>query len=256
MSCQVWGVFSIQRVLCHNARRFLGGGKREQGVNADPSAITYAVKVVQDTADFRREVDALEAIAALNPPDFYAVGAVPMNGDPSLFREGSGWVTGKSLTMPNGIERWWWKLSQPLSELEGGVSEPEGGVIFMQHGRSRFTDEPWDTSVVGGLCGSLRRAHSAGFLHCDIRESNVVYFQTLGWQLVDYGLSCRIDSNEVYDLAHADVEGAQARGAGPRVRRFLDFHERFHWTVADDYEMLLKMVGLLLYNEERRGGDS
>lgn len=94
-----------------------------------------------------------------------------------------------------------------------------------------------------GVCRSLRLAHSVGILHCDLRLSNVLQFGTNDFQLVDFGLSCTTEGkdNDPYDLQSG---GSQAAGVGPRLRQLLDTNGRVVWTPADDYEMLLRMLGV------------
>ena len=93
-----------------------------------------------------------------------------------------------------------------------------------------------------GVCKSLSLAHSVGIFHCDLRRSNVLKFGADDFQLVDFGLSCSIQGeyNDPYDLQRG---GSQASSVGPRVRRLLDANTEVVWTAADDYEMLLHMMG-------------
>ena len=93
-----------------------------------------------------------------------------------------------------------------------------------------------------GVFHSLQVAHQARIFHCDIRESNVLYFDGVGWRLVDFGLSCKVDHG-AYDL-HLD-SGAQADGVGPRVKCCLQNDLPIHWNAGDDYEMTMKMFGVL-----------
>ena len=101
-----------------------------------------------------------------------------------------------------------------------------------------------DPGLCEGVCRSLRLAHSVGILHCDLRLSNVLRFGSHDFQLVDFGLSCTTDNkyNNPYDL---QLGGSQASSVGPRLRQLLKEEEKpsVAWTVADDYEMLLCVMG-------------
>lgn len=93
-----------------------------------------------------------------------------------------------------------------------------------------------------GVCQSLQVAHQAGIFHCDIRKSNVLYFDAIGWRLVDFGLSCEV-AHDKYEL---DLDsGAQANGVGPRVKGCLQNGLAIRWNAGDDYEMTMKMFGVL-----------
>jgi hypothetical protein len=83
-----------------------------------------------------------------------------------------------------------------------------------------------------------------GILHCDLRRSNVLQFGTNDFQPVDFGLSCTVEGkhNNPYDL---QASGLQASGVGPRLRQLLDTDGRVVWTAADDFDMLLHMLGVL-----------
>jgi serine/threonine protein kinase len=114
-----------------------------------------------------------------------------------------------------------------------------GGVIFMRPGQQC---ELQTSGLCEGVCLSLRVAHAAGILHCDLRASNVLHFAGAGYQLIDFGLSCSIEgkNNAPYEL-HS--RGSQAAAVGPRVRELFLTDDQVVWTVADDYEMMLGMLG-------------
>lgn len=109
----------------------------------------------------------------------------------------------------------------------------DGGAIFVRVGTDDST-VPW-TDLVDGACESFRLAHSAGYLHCDIRRSNIMKFGNK-WCLIDFGLSWVLSNSDAYELEPR----AQLDGVGPRVRDC--YGQEIHWTIGDDYEMLLKML--------------
>ena len=108
----------------------------------------------------------------------------------------------------------------------------------MKYGYAKKVQDGAMSDVWMGVSASLRVAHLAGILHCDIRESNLLFFDDIGWRLVDFGLSCKNDGNP-YDLK--SDSGEQANGVGPRVKKCLAENQSFHWTIGDDYEMLMQM---------------
>jgi hypothetical protein len=116
----------------------------------------------------------------------------------------------------------------------------QGGVVFMRRGQR--CDRVDVLGMCEGVCRSLRLAHSVGVLHCDLRLSNVLQFGA-NFRLVDFGLSCTVkgENNDPYELQKG---GSQAAGVGPRLHQLLGAGEKVVWTVADDYEMLLRMLGV------------
>lgn len=120
-------------------------------------------------------------------------------------------------------------------------ADVEGGAIVMTPGHALQKD--WKPSdICADVCKSLQAMHTAGYLHCDIRENNVLFFSTRQcYQLIDFGLSIAA-TNRSYQL----VKGSeQAMAAGPRVRGCLARGEETQWTVDDDYEMLMVLLGLI-----------
>jgi hypothetical protein len=76
----------------------------------------------------------------------------------------------------------------------------------------------------------------------------VLQFAGTGCQLVDFGLSCGIEddnnnNHQPYNLLQRG--GSQTTAVGPRVRDLLccDDEVLVTWTVANDFEMLLGMLG-------------
>ncbi len=109
----------------------------------------------------------------------------------------------------------------------------------MRHGQQFAAYSP---GMCEGVCRSLRLAHSVGVLHCDLRLSNVLQFGTNDVQLVDFGLSCSFrENNNPYDLQSGS---SQALSVGPRLRQLQSSGGPIYWTAADDYEMLLSMLGM------------
>jgi serine/threonine protein kinase len=233
----------MSRVYAVNLPAYFNWGSNPNtlGIDVIPGATTYALKIVHEHKEYAQEVEALSAIAkmaAKNSTSFYAIGAVPgsSSSKAALF-DGGTWPLCKVDTRDvNPFEKYWW------SSRKDNIDEcgQEGGAIIMLYGRALDAESEWK-EVVLGICNSLRLAHSANVLHCDIRRSNVLRFD-YGWGLIDFGLSCLVDSQEPYQLINY---GAQAAGAGPRVRRCLENNNDIYWTVADDYEMLLKMIDAL-----------
>jgi hypothetical protein len=233
--CRIkWLASSMSRVYAVTKPKYYtwGGNQKTLGINATDSA-TYALKVVRGTTDYDREVAALTAVATETDSkklDFYALGCFKNE------RIGSTRFAGHASWADLGIEKplpdanhWWGRRCFDRDEY--------GGVIFMRVGIDDST-VPW-TDLVGGACESLRLAHSAGYLHCDIRRSNIMKFRNK-WCLIDFGLSLPLSksNSDAYELE----PGAQADGVGPRVRGCYDQEENIHWTIGDDYEMLLKML--------------
>jgi len=253
-------------------QQFSLGAKSCLGVNCLPDAVTFVVKVVRGAhADlFAPEVIALQKMADSFPKfTFYALGYFPQNpevkkpGPPFLLvlfyhascicpavvrppstiffgHSGVHWF-GQAPPRPSQFSASatitpfaaWWNV---LCENE------EGGVIFMRRGHPcSSVDLP---GICEGVCRSLRLAHSVGIMHCDLRLSNVLQFGTDDFQLVDFGLSCTNTGDEnSYEVM---MGGSQAVGVGPRLRQLMDTRKSglVQWTFADDYEMLLRMLGM------------
>lgn len=208
-------------------------------LSIDATKIRYAVKVVrEDYENYSRERDALKAIALVDPST-YAIGYVNQGGEAATFGLSIPWEKGEPIAAPKGEgDRWWWNLSKTNGNEEGG------GAIFMKYGRvPREGDDR--SKICLGVCKSLQFAHEAGILHCDIRKSNILFFEGVGWRLVDFGLCCKNDESP-YDLT-AD-SGAQAEGVGPRVKTCLENKQPFYWRVGDDYEMQMQLFRL--FDEE------
>ena len=204
------------------------GGERKIGIDSRHEAISYVVKVVEDTDTYQREFDALKLMAANEPANFYALGGVPADSDAVLFGKAS-WFSVKVFLEDYCEDSHWWELH--------GVTSQEGGVIFMHAGVGLEESTKWN-DVVDGICKSLRSAHKANLLHCDIRRSNVLKFGG-EWRVVDFGLCCQLGAESPYSMQNY---GAQAAGVGPRVRGLLDEKESITWRIANDYEMLLHML--------------
>ena len=201
----------------------------ELGVNVSLGRITYAIKVIRSTLSYNRESEALRDIARGAGSEFYALGCAPCGAGPvQVFLHKALDDVGEVLPY-DGDFGWWNTIVAPV----------DGGVILMKHGdttaKDAFAEDaalPLD--VKKDLLNSLRHAHSAKVLHCDLRRENFVRFGG-SWQVIDYGESVREGSTENYDL----TAGWQADRAGPRVRMMFLTKAEFQWHVADDYEMLI-----------------
>jgi hypothetical protein len=118
----------------------------------------------------------------------------------------------------------WWEAGPPGNEIPPGV-------VLMRPGKP-VADVSAD--VFAGVCASLRVAHAAGYVHCDIRLPNLLIFPT-GIQLVDYGLSHKIGADVTIQ-----AESGQGRAAGGAVRELLGIGGAHvvKWNQVDDFEML------------------
>jgi len=231
--CQVkWLASSMSRVYAVTMPEYYqwGNNQRILGINVATScSATYALKVVQSTEDYQREVDALDAVAketASEKLEFYALGCFEKGTGPKCFQGHTSWANLEVVTPSSRVDGWWEKDF----DLNGN-----GGVIFMRVGINNKT-VPW-TDLVDGVSESLRLAHKAGYLHCDVRRSNIMKFGNK-WCLIDFGLSCKLEDPNNYDLE----PGAQADSVGPRVKGCYRRNCPIHYTIGDDYEMLLTMM--------------
>lgn len=114
----------------------------------------------------------------------------------------------------------------------------KGGLIIMQCGN--YDDKV--TADASPQCWfdinhDLYEMHKRGYLHCDIRLSNIMKFGER-WHLIDYSLS--VPSNNVITVNRTSGQG---KGCGGRVKSLLEKSTSdeisVKWTRQDDHDMLL-----------------
>jgi hypothetical protein len=120
-----------------------------------------------------------------------------------------------------------------------------GGAVLMRVASHAFSAASLGPSIRGAQ-RSLISSHRAGFVHCDIRPQNLLFFGEHGWQLVDYG-----ESSAVGAVSNIPLSSAQLLAAGQRVKALAETAVGsetgatsigIRWTPADDYEMLTELV--------------
>jgi serine/threonine protein kinase len=133
------------------------------------------------------------------------------------------------------------RSSQKQQARADSSEKNQGGCILMKYGEENFTSEALWSEAVSGVTESLSRAHRAGVVQRDIRQSNILSFSG-HWQLIDYGLAGLED-----DLASVQVSSSQARHAGALARQRIlasvasqDERGEVHivWKKEDDWAML------------------
>ena len=92
--------------------------------------------------------------------------------------------------------------------------------------------------IFSELLKSLSAAHSAGFLHCDLRPSNCLLFGE-EWQVADY--DCAIQMNTVTNSGII-TQFPKIRAHGYRISQVINDEENqsfeVEWKIVDDIEML------------------
>jgi serine/threonine protein kinase len=74
--------------------------------------------------------------------------------------------------------------------------------------------------VMIGIAERVRELHAAGYVHRDIKSSNVMWLPGRNrWTVIDFGCAARTGSVATigYSLAYAAPEAVQAREAGERA---------------------------------------
>ena len=230
-------------------------GKFQWGrkINEDGIAMNkigdFAMKLVENQQLFENEDVALSAIgevAQKRSTQFYGLGSKEFKKKKDDSKEESeedmltvynkeDWnVLVKGKRTRNGDSTGWWEFKE-LSDASG----PHYGAIVMMVGQPIENAACLD-ELARGVSASLELAHEAGYLHCDIRKSNLLRFN-IGCRLVDFGLSCKTTGAGFYNLG----AGAQKDSVGHRIAECVDQGVQFEWTVADDYQMLLHMIAKL-----------
>jgi hypothetical protein len=204
------------------------------------SAELFAIKIVRNEEEYNRETVTLKAVARVYQKGFYALGCVPRVNDGS---EETDWfitqpnysvvASQKSNLLPGA----WWHFPQ--------LPDGSGGAIVMEVASADMSMESDSTSAINGALKSLRFAHSASYVHCDVRVNNLLHFNRGGWQLVDFGHSSAL--NSPYKLL---LSSNQRNCVGQRIIDFIASNNVSGsvevnldgWYAGDDYEMLMQMV--------------
>eukprot|EP01041_Mallomonas_annulata_P006383 gene6383-12907_t len=215
---------------------------------------TWAIKVVKDGRAFQREINALRKVktAWINEKigrDFYALSVFDFSE-----KSFESWMSDeqtveverfveiaqtifaeKRKSKANMTAECWWNT---LGDVRG-----KGGAILMKFSQitlsqSFSNEEPVPTRIYNQVIESLQVAHSVNICHCDIRSSNVMYFDD-GWQLIDFDLSCN-DGDEI----NLNPGSAQFEYSPDDVRKqdygvFDDYPLQVVWTKKYDDKMAI-----------------
>jgi hypothetical protein len=116
---------------------------------------------------------------------------------------------------------------------------PEGGLLIMRVGTQVDINKSNAESVLEGLHRSLVAMHNCRYLHCDIREPNIMLFPD-GFQLIDFGVAQKIPANSdcvIFALQH----GGQFKCRMQSLRS-CQIGQRIAWKVEDDCYMASSCV--------------
>ena len=192
--------------------------------NVIVQAKSWAFKIVIAKDAFTREVLFLKAIKEQwnLENDFYY-----LNDTDTLLNEIAN--TGHNLRMKKKARYDWLDFSKLAMT---------GGIIVMRPGdrdKLRCTIDA-NGSIFSQLLASLKIAHKASILHCDISPSNCMKFGD-DWQLIDYGLAVPMLDNG-YGEVTIEENTYQRVCCGYRVQVLLKDVDKIRWTIEDDVEML------------------
>ena len=209
-----------------------------------PSEIkSYAFKVMSDKKKFVNEINNLRSIQEKwkdsDKRFYYITDSSSLN-----FNLISTVRYALELTNKNVSYDWFSTVNNNLAS-----SLAEIGVIIMLPAlRKQDYLEDSNAVIFSELLASLRRAHSANILHCDLRSSNCLKFKDDGWQVVDFDLAVPIVHINEFGLKTGQcglIAGSvQYSSVGNGVKKKIkncDTDEKVvtvEWTTDDDVEML------------------
>jgi hypothetical protein len=191
----------------------------------------YAFKVMLNDAEFKKEVNVLKRIKNHwdFPESFYYI-------------HDSDSLSSFAQVSPIVKKYCWLKNISSCNDTNSRIAVNAGGVIIMLPASRNRLDTTVDTTgkIFSELLKSLSFAHSAGFLHCDLRPSNCLLFGE-EWQVIDYDLAIQISNNVT--KSGLITQFPKQRAHGYRISEVINdkvtkFENQVEWTINDDIEML------------------
>ena len=198
-----------------------------------------AIKVVLNRQQFKTEVSMLRKIEeSWNlADDFYYY------SDSERLCENKAGTLSVRLTADIDRKYCWLKLPKQFPIENGGI------IVMVPGSRTKLNDIKDSTgSVFAQLRDSLRVAHTAGILHCDVSPNNCVLFGNC-WQVVDYGLAVTGTRTANGDLVgNVTIRRNSYQHLCCGYTAFQLINEQLskstadtvtvEWTPSDDFEML------------------
>lgn len=247
---RIYGIKILSKYRNHNI-----DGSETSFVGVEAASYDYYIKVIHEQDSFEKESKAVTAVCAkyneLDIGRHYALGFHRVNSifsysTPQIIRSNNhDEIIDASSKFHESrmhsktcdeIFPMHWQNDSSISWVDAAFTSEDkcGGTILMTPGKVASLNKTSLVRWMNGVFNSLKATHSAGYFHCDVRESNVIIFDNEYKFDYDHAVS---KTNPTVTLAL----GAKYDSRGRGLKRW-DVGNIVQWNRSDDYEMIASAI--------------